>query len=362
MATLLFSAVGTLVGGPIGGAIGALLGREIDYAVIGSRTREGPRLKELSVTTSSYGSALPRHFGRMRVGGTIIWATDLVEHREKQGGGKGKPATATYTYTASFAVALASRPLSGIGRVWADGNLLRGAAGDLKTGGSFRFYPGTGDQPADPLIATAEGDGRCPACRGVAYAVFESLQLADFGNRIPALTFEVFADDGALTLTTLLDGAIDGIDADVPLPGLAGISEEGALSELFSTLDPIFPMDCDAGGGQLTIARGRLQAVPIALGEAATSPERGDFGSQSGCARKREPAPLNPPGILRYYDVDRDYQPGLQRAPGRPSPGEPRTLELPAALAAGDARELIARTAKREAWARETLAWRSCEL
>ncbi|MBW8785984.1 MAG: hypothetical protein JF593_15365, partial [Novosphingobium sp.] len=45
-----------------------------------------------------------------------------------------------------------------------------------------------------------------------------------------------------------------------------------------------------------------------------------------------------------------------------PSPGEPRTLELPAALAAGDARELIARTAKREAWARETLAWRSCEL
>ena len=34
-----------------------------------------------------------------------------------------------------------------------------------------------------------------PAHRGIAYAVFEQLQLADFGNRIPSLTFEVIADE-----------------------------------------------------------------------------------------------------------------------------------------------------------------------
>ena len=35
--------------------------------------------------------------------------------------------------------------------------------------------------------------------------VFEDLQLADFGNRIPALTFEIFADEGEVTLAELLD-------------------------------------------------------------------------------------------------------------------------------------------------------------
>ena len=66
-----------------------------------------------------------------------------------QGGGKGKPKVTTYSYTASFAVALASRPIAGIGRIWADGNLLRGAAGDLKTGG-HDAHPYRRTRPAAP--------------------------------------------------------------------------------------------------------------------------------------------------------------------------------------------------------------------
>ena len=81
MATLVFSAIGTLVGGPLGGAVGALVGRQIDSAIIGSPNREGPRLKELTATTSSYGSAIPRHFGRMRVPGSIIWSTGAKSSR-----------------------------------------------------------------------------------------------------------------------------------------------------------------------------------------------------------------------------------------------------------------------------------------
>ena len=146
MATLVFSALGTLFGGPLGGAIGALAGRQVDSIIFGGGNREGPRLKELAATASSYGTALPRHFGRMRVPGSVIWATDLVEHQQTEGGGKGRPSVTTFTYTASFAVALASRPIEGIGRIWADGNLLRGAAGDLKAGGQLRIYTGEGDQ------------------------------------------------------------------------------------------------------------------------------------------------------------------------------------------------------------------------
>ncbi len=360
MATLVFSVVGTLVGGPLGGAIGALIGQQIDHAIIGSPHREGPRLKELAVTTSTYGAALPRHFGRMRVAGTIIWSTDLIEHREQQGGGKGRASTTTYNYTASFAVALGSRPIGRIGRIWADGNLLRGAAGDMKTAGTFRFHSGARDQAPDPLIAASEGVGLCPAFRGTAYAVFEDLQLADFGNRIPTLSFEVFADEAAFSLAALFDDVLDGVDADLPLPGIAGMSCEGPLVEALVALDPAFPMDCDAGGDRLVLAPARLQFEAVALPEAAVSGTQGDFGGNHGSARKRSPEPARRTEILRYYDIDRDYQPGAQRAPGRPGPGQPQTIELPAALAADDARRIADEMARRTSWARQTLSWRSC--
>lgn len=73
MATVILSAVGTFVGGPIGGAIGTILGQKIDGAILGSgKPREGPRIKELDVQTSSYGTQIPAIFGAMRVAGTVI--------------------------------------------------------------------------------------------------------------------------------------------------------------------------------------------------------------------------------------------------------------------------------------------------
>ncbi|MEP7221684.1 MAG: phage tail protein [Novosphingobium sp.] len=360
MATLLFSALGSIFGGPIGGAIGALVGRSVDGAIFGGGSREGPRLKELSVTTSSYGTPVPRVFGRMRLAGTIIWSTDLIEHRDKQGGGKGKPSVTTYSYTASLAIALASRPLAGIGRIWADGNLLRGAAGDMKSAGSFRFHDGSGDQPLDPLLAAAEGEGTCPAYRGLAYVVFEDLPLGDFGNRIPALTFEVFADVDGFSSAELLEGVVDDVAATVTMPGLVGLSCEGALSDTLAQIDTAWPIDCDVSGNRLTLGRD-VNAAPAPLREAAISIADDAFGSKQGYTRKRMPPAAALPEILRYYDIDRDYQPGLQRAPGRPRPGQPATVELAAAMGSANARQLIETIARRASWARQTMAWRTAE-
>lgn len=361
MATLVLSAVGTFVGGPLGGAIGALIGRQVDSRLL-APSQKGPRLKDLAVTTSSYGMAIPRHFGRMRVAGSVIWATDLAEHRERSGGGKGKPKLTTYTYSSSFAVALSSRPIRGVGRIWADGNLLRGAAGDLKVGGTFRLHTGEADQAADPLIAAAEGVMQAPAFRGTAYAVFENLQLADFGNRIPTLSFEVFADDTAPSLALLVADELEACDAAVALPGLAGYSLEGSLAEALATLDPVWPLDCDACAPLLTFAPERRQSSALTLPEAAISVADGEFGGTEGRQRKRIVGEAEMPAILRYYDVDRDYQPGLQRAGGRSVSGQPRGIELPAALAAPDARALIEDAARTAAWARESLSWRSAQL
>ncbi|MBM3929298.1 MAG: hypothetical protein FJ335_12715, partial [Sphingomonadales bacterium] len=189
MATVILTAVGTALGGPIGGALGAMAGQAIDARLFGGKGRDGPRLTDLAVQGSAYGTPIPRLFGTMRVAGTVIWATELIEHVARDGGGKGRAGATRYAYSASFAVALSARPILSVGRIWADGKLLRGSAGDFKTATQFRLHTGDAAQAVDPLIASAQGVGRTPAFRGLAYAVFEDLALADFGNRIPSLTF-----------------------------------------------------------------------------------------------------------------------------------------------------------------------------
>lgn len=363
MATIVLGALGTLVGGPLGGAIGTLVGRQVDAQIIGPGSAEGARLKELSVTTSSYGTPIPRHHGRMRTAGTIIWATDLAENRESSGGGKGKPSTTTYSYSTSFAVALSSRPIKSIGRIWADGNLLRGATGDLKVGGGFRLYRGSGNQAPDPLIAAAEG-ARCPVFRGLAYCVFEDLDLADFGNRIPALTFEIIADDGAVSLLQLIQQVEGRQDDDIPLAGLAGYSYEGGpLVSLLATIDTLFPLVSDAGGECLALtSAGQHSADPITLPPAASAWDDNDFGGASGHARNRNVSEDDTPHAVRYYDVARDFQPGIQRADGRAPAGRTRTMEFPGAMQADDARILANAASQRASWLRETLSWRVAEL
>lgn len=362
MATLVFSALGTVFGGPLGGAIGALIGRQVDSAIIGSPSREGPRLKELAASTSSYGAPLPRVFGRMRIGGSIIWATDLVEHRQTQGGGKGRPSVTSYSYSASFAVALSSRSLLGIGRIWADGNLLRGAAGDLKTGGTLRFHDGRGDQSPDPLLAAAETTLPGPAYRGLAYVVFEDLQLGYFGNRIPALTFEVFADDTPVGVGQLSGEGSDGLlTSAISLPGVAGLMQEGAPAEVLGELQPIVPLFFDVVGDAIRVT-GEEGSAPVPLREPTAAAKDDEFGAKTGFVIKQAGRREQVPRALRYYDVDRDYQPGVQRASGLVQPGQPGTVEVPVALAAGPARDLIEAASRRVDWSRQAVLWRSSEI
>ena len=93
----------------------------------------------------------------MRIGGNILWATDFREETKTttQGGGKGggggKVKTTEYLYYASFAVALCEGPITGIGRIWADGKPM-----DL-SGVTWRWYPGDEAQTADPFIAAKMG-------------------------------------------------------------------------------------------------------------------------------------------------------------------------------------------------------------
>lgn len=185
MASQLLSSFGQALAGPLGAALGAMAGAGLDQAL----RRSARALPSLAVQTSAYGDPLPWVFGTARVAGVVIWATDL----RRGGGGKGGRG-GTDGWMASFAVALSSRPIAGVGRIWADGRELRNAAGQTLLPFTFRLHRGLEDQEPDPLIVAQEGTDRTPAFRGLAYAVFEDFPVSPWGNRIPHLSFELHGD------------------------------------------------------------------------------------------------------------------------------------------------------------------------
>lgn len=345
MATLVLTTVGTMIGGPVGGSIGALIGQAVDARIFAPKGRQGPRLSDLRVQTSSYGTPIPRLYGRMRVAGTVIWSTDLVEHRQRQGG-KGRAATTTYSYSASFAVALSSRPVRSVGRIWAEGNILRGAAGDFKSATGFTLHGGDEDQPVDPLIAAAEGASGCPAFRGIAYALFEDMDLSPFGNRIPSLTFEVEAEDGVAAGTAL---SLAGPMADVLADGMAVAATpviEGAAFSAASRRDAIealarlAPVDRAAGAALWRIGEAANEAA-IDLAEAA-SERAGQRPSRTLGDGGAVPRQVN----LTLFDPARDFQTAVHQArvPGGLGPVE--AMALPLAIEAGVAKALTGRLAR----------------
>jgi len=215
MATVLLSAAGAAIGGSVGGTVlglsmaaagrfaGAIVGQSIDQRLLGEGTDivESGRVERLRLTGSGEGDGIAQVYGKMRISGQMIWATEFTETVNVTGGGKGAPSapkTANYDYSVSLAVALCEGEISHIGRIWADGNEL---AADSIT---MRVYYGTPDQLPDPKMEAIEGAGEVPAYRGTAYVVIEDLALGVYGNRVPQFTFEVarpsqpWQDGGAL--------------------------------------------------------------------------------------------------------------------------------------------------------------------
>ncbi len=343
MATLVLTAVGTAVGGPIGGALGAVLGQQVDQNILfKSSGREGHRLQELAVQTSSYGTQIPRIYGKMRVAGTVIWATDLKEIRESSGGGKGRPSSATYSYSVSLAVALSNRNISDIGRIWADGKVFRGSAGDFKTETGFRFLKGHEDQAVDGLMASAEAIDGTPAHRGIALAVFEDMDLTDYGNRIPSLTFEVIADDGSVSLGKIInDISDDKIKASIDehLHGFAAAGED--RREAVTTISDSFSLSFSSVSGALNAKyrHPEIDTEIVSLRGLIVSNHNGrpvDRPETNTVSELKIPRQHT----LRYYEPERDYQSGLQNAF---RPGTSRVIlnqDFPAALSSTHAKTI----------------------
>lgn len=192
---------------------------------------EGPRLKDLKISASTYGAAIPRGVGLIRVPGNMIWARPIREVKKKKSGKGGS--YNEYTYYCTFAMGLCGGPVTAFRKVWADNKLIYDATGGLSPlqvtqpsldkartttpvsgyGSSkhrLRFYYGTEDQLPDSAMLRDLGEQYCPAFRGMAYIMFDDLALEDFGNRIPQITAEVMIGEQKTTVGvtpfTMADG------------------------------------------------------------------------------------------------------------------------------------------------------------
>ena len=221
MATILLGAAGAALGSSIGGSLlgvsaaalgraaGASLGGLIDQKLSGqqNRTIESGKIDSFRLQSGTEGAPIGRATGRNRIAGQVIWASDFVEAiaSNTSGGGKfnTKPTVTTqaYSYSISLALALCEGEIVKVGRIWADGQEI--SRSDL----AMTVYAGTADQEPDLTIASLEGVDKTPAFRGTAYVVFDNLQLANFGNRVPQFNFEVFrrAEPKNIERTTVND-------------------------------------------------------------------------------------------------------------------------------------------------------------
>ena len=235
MATLLLSAAGAAIGAGFGGtvlglsgavigrAIGATLGRVIDQRLLGAGSDpvDIGRIDRLRLTGAGEGAPIGQVWGRMRLGGHVIWSTQFTEtvSRRRSGKGRPRPKVNEYSYSISIAIALCEGEILRVGRVWADGNEI--SPRDL----NMRVYTGSETQLPDPKMEATEGVGRVPAYRGLAYVVIEDLELAPYGNRVPQFSFEIAraAQGPAVDQSKTLGGAIRAV-ALIPGTGEYGLA------------------------------------------------------------------------------------------------------------------------------------------
>lgn len=188
-----------LMGAAIGGAVGAALDPPKGPNL------QGPRLNDLSQQTASYGTVIPRVYGTSALLGNVFWIennalreSSKTESSGGKGGGGGASQT-TYSYSATFALGLCEGPIAGVRRIWIMGNLIYDAQStDIDTivasnraAQGFTIHLGDENQAPDARMQATLGVANTPAFRGLAYIVFNDLELEKYGNSLQGAQVKV---------------------------------------------------------------------------------------------------------------------------------------------------------------------------
>lgn len=322
MASLVLGAVGAVVGSAVGGPSGAMWGWSIGVTLGGVLfppklgEQELGKLDDLRLSGSGYGATIPQVWGKVRIGGNIIWATDLTQHvqkkKQKSKGGGGQT-TKTYSYSSSFAIAVCKGECD-ILRIWAEDQLLYDASESPETKYNITLYRGDEIQLPDPLISSLTVAN--PAYRGICYALFEDFLLTDFGNRIPNFSFEV--DTGVKTLEDVLtdlatQSGIDPSDIDFSsaTDNISGfvLAQRASARDVIDPLLRVYATDLTEFGGKIkSIKRGGSPVATITEDELGAISSNDTKSFDKVTSRIVMDTDLPSRIDLTYFSSDRLYQ------------------------------------------------------
>lgn len=355
------AAVGVAFGDPmLGLEVGSIVGGILDPPHMPAQGQ----LSDLHVSGAGYGKIIPWVFGRARLGGTVIWASDLFEHRVEHQAASGAPITINYVYTADVAIAICRGPITAVEKIWGqdlllysssntgDQNVLPPDGTELSEGGTLS-QEGTGDPDLpigsglaqsmpllgdvhiyvgdevfpDSLIQSIEDPsllGLVPGGSGLCYVVIEDLLLSPWGQRLPNFSFQV--NNGSQTVGTICQtlleeagmaaGDIDVSQANAAVAGMI-VGRRGRASDLLAPLLRVYQYDLSETDDQLRV-------IPRGGVVASTVPES-DLGGRIWSLNEREP----PSRLttrqamdqelpfrldLTYQSIERNYQTGGQSA------------------------------------------------
>lgn len=216
MAQLVIAAAGAAIGGAIpgfgiaalgisGSGLGWAIGSVVGSLFAPTQKGEGPRLSDLTVSSSAYGTPIPYVLGEPRLAGQIVWASNKREiaTTTEQGKGGGGSEYTTYTYECDLLYLLTDNVVPGLARTWQNGELVwnKSASADAATIAAsdaapqwrrITFYDGNASQLPDPTYEAAVGTANALAYRGRGTVFIEGLQLGSSGQ-IPNQTFEISA-------------------------------------------------------------------------------------------------------------------------------------------------------------------------
>lgn len=334
----------------IGGSI-------LSQLLAGQTKVEGPRLSDLKVQVSTYGNPIPRLYGEaVRIAGNVIDKSDLIERKKKKKKkmlGITVASQTTYTYFVHLAVALAegelppnalrkvyangkvifdrdaavAQPTTPTGTPWG-GSLTLGRLGlffqrkETKTQGVFKnltFYPGSATQDVDPLLQSLHPGEDVPAYRHTAYVVIEELALADYGNGVPNLEFEVETSHKSLRQTVehiaaFADVTVNAWQLARDLRGYV-VAKAGSVWSAIEPLAGAFSFDLISDGADFrAVKRGRHMRTILEEGDFAARPA-GEARAKDPTRAKREDPNTYPDEVtVTFFDASREYQPNTMRA------------------------------------------------
>ena len=332
----------TLAGSAFVGIAG-VAGQALSAALLGGGRQhtEGPRSATLAVATSSEGAAIRRIYGTIRIPADTIWALSKREIPTTQKAGKafgGGSSSTTYSYRGSFAQLLGYGPFDGIGRTWANSEII-----DLDEF-EHRLHLGGGGQLPDPLMVSAEG--WAPAYKKLAYTVYEDIPLDDFGGALPVFHHEAIREPESPGLRGLIDMmAQDGgvtvntseVSEDASVTGYA-IDSRMAFDAALDPLAKLFRLDVFSRGSEIVIRSRNEEPVLGLLEEDLVLNEDGTNFKRLRAARSDVPRELS----MEFSDPARAYAPGNVASLREDGiAGREVELRFPGAMAETDAYRLV---------------------